>query len=231
MKWIAATSLAVAMLSGGMAKAADLGAPVIPYVATAEAFDWNGLYFGVNGGGAWGDSNWTASFFGTSISTGDFDTSGGLAGFTLGYDWQNGPAVLGGVADFDWADIAGDTPGSGVGSCFPNCATASDWLATVRARFGFAHGPFLAYATGGLAVGDVTSYHKTKSSGSSSSTETGWTAGAGIEYAFLPGWSTWLEYLYADLGSSTCKAGVCAAVPTTVDFKTSIVRAGINKRW
>ena len=57
------------------------------------------------------------------------------------------------------------------------------WLATVRARFGYAWGPSYLYATGGLALGDVKSSVTVTQvgnpahvafSGSSSETRTGW---------------------------------------------------------
>ena len=54
---------------------------------------------------------------------------------------------------------------------------------------------------------------------SSSSTKTGWVAGAGVEWAFAPNWSMKAEYLYADLGkhttyrSITTTAAGCQPVP------------------
>ncbi len=70
---------------------------------------------------------------------------------------------------------------------------------------------------------------KVTPSGGSSSTDTttGWTAGAGIEYAFLTGWSAKLEYLYADLGTATCEAANCG-LDTDIKPKINIVRAGLN---
>ena len=35
-----------------------------------------------------------------------------------------------------------------------------------------------------------------------------WTVGAGVEFAFAPQWSAKIEYLYVDLGSVTCGAGM-----------------------
>jgi len=58
----------------------------------------------------------------------------------------------------------------------------------------------------------------------------GWTVGAGLEYAFLGDWSAKLEYLYADLGDTTCEAAVCG-VDSTVNPKLNIVRAGLNYRF
>ena len=47
---------------------------------------------------------------------------------------------------------------------------------------------------------------------SASSSQLGWTAGAGLEYAFMGNWTAKLEYLYVDLGSFD--AGVAPAVNT-----------------
>jgi outer membrane immunogenic protein len=65
---------------------------------------------------------------------------------------------------------------------------------------------------------------------SSNKTNVGWTAGAGLEYAFLGNWSAKAEYLYADLGNGTCDASVCGV---EVDYKSKInvVRAGLNYRF
>jgi outer membrane immunogenic protein len=52
----------------------------------------------------------------------------------------------------------------------------------------------------------------------------------GLEYGFLGPWSAKIEYLYADLGNATCGAASCG-VDTSVSFKTSIVRLGVNYRF
>ena len=38
-------------------------------------------------------------------------------------------------------------------------------------------------------------------------TQTGWTAGAGVEWAFLPNWTAKVEYLYVDLGNLGLSSG------------------------
>ena len=189
------------------------------------AGDWSGPYVGVHGGGAWGQSRWTAD----TATTGDFDISGGVAGATFGYDVQVRNWVWGAVADIDWSDVEGgnSTP------CTPDCVTGSDWLATVRGRIGYAHGAFLPYVTGGLALGDVEAHFSDNGTGVDSETRAGWTAGAGVEYRLRQGWSVWVEYLFTDLGEATCRASVCAgpATSSSVDFVVSMVRAGINRRF
>ena len=69
------------------------------------------------------------------------------------------------------------------------------------------------------------------SAGSATSTKIGWTAGAGVEYAFMSNWSAKIEYLYTDLGTTTCSAPTCGGNDIQATFKTNIVRAGINYRF
>jgi outer membrane immunogenic protein len=60
----------------------------------------------------------------------------------------------------------------------------------------------------------------------------GWTAGAGLEWAFTGRWSAKLEYLYVDLGTFTNTfAGLPPAYPTLTassHFTDNIFRVGIN---
>src|SRR5258707_900743 len=60
------------------------------------AYNWTGAYIGLNGGGAWGNSSYSAPFASNSIKT-----SGGLIGGTLGYNWQIGRTVFGLEGDVD----------------------------------------------------------------------------------------------------------------------------------
>src|SRR5674476_696080 len=54
-------------------------------------FSWTGFYAGINGGYAWGQSGWSDPAVG--VDSGNFNTSGGLVGGQLGYNWQTGPVV------------------------------------------------------------------------------------------------------------------------------------------
>ena len=51
--------------------------------------------------------------------------------------------------------------------------------------------------------------------GSFSQTKVGWTAGGGLEYAFIDNWTAKLEYLYVDLGKATCDAACSGGNPFT----------------
>ena len=188
-------------------------------------YNWSGFYIGINGGGGWGDSDWSNAFG----STGSFDISGGVVGGTIGYNWQVNQFVFGIEGDIDWSSIKGSTAS---GFCAGlACETRNNWLGTVRGRIGYAFDRFMPYVTGGLAVGDVKS--TVVGFGSSTDTQTGWTAGGGLEMSIAGPWTAKVEYLYVDLGDTSCNAVSCGGfgAPTDVDFRANIVRAGVNYRF
>jgi outer membrane immunogenic protein len=194
--------------------AADLGPrPVYKGPAfVAPVFTWTGFYIGANAGYGWGTSRWDPLV--------SFDTTGWLVGGTLGYNVQMGSVVFGVEGDIAWSNMKGDF--------FGVLETKVPWFGTARGRIGYAFDRFLPYITGGLAVGKVEM--EVAGAGRDSETRYGWTVGAGVEWAFLANWSAKIEYLYADLGSASCDLAVCGGV-VDVDFKTNIVRGGINYRF
>jgi outer membrane immunogenic protein len=219
---IALTLLSVSI--AGSACAADL-----PIKVPTAPFSWTGLYVGVNGGGASDATNWTFTKNGASST---HDISGGLAGGTVGFNWQF-PAtqwVLGAEADFDWADISGDTHCPNPGYL---CQSKLSDFGTGRARFGYAlYNHILFYGTAGVAWGSdqiqTTSLPAGASVGSTG-VRVGWTAGAGVEYAFwgsLTGLSAKLEYLHYDLGSATTTVTTGSSVQS--QETGNIFRAGLN---
>jgi outer membrane immunogenic protein len=214
---------ALAVLSAvGAANAADLArrhqmAVKAPVYAPA-VYNWTGFYVGINGGGAWGTSNWSNPLGGSS-----FNANGALIGGTAGYNWQMGQAVFGVEGDVDWSSIKGTGPATCV---VAGCETKNNWLGTFRGRLCYAFDRVLPYVTGGLAVGDI----KANSAlGSASETRAGWTVGGGVEAAITGPLTAKIEYLYADLGSMNCATTVCGgAVATNVNYHANIVRAGLN---
>ena len=239
---------ALALAAGGQAFAADLPpgpppprAPATYVPVPVPIFSWTGVYIGVNGGYAFGDSSWTspggsAASCPFSCATGNFSTDGFLVGGTIGGNYQWGQFVLGVEADGDWANLTGTSSSAAGGCAFAGCTTQSDWLATVRGRAGYAWDRVLFYGTGGAAFGNLEAAAGVLPF--SSSTQTGWTAGAGVEFAFTPNLTGKVEYLYVNLGNQSCPAVSCAAiipgvggVPTTVSLTENIVRAGINYKF
>lgn len=205
-----------------------------PAPVVAAPYNWTGVYIGGTAGYAWGHSRHCDTL---AFCTNGFSVDGFVGGGTLGYNWQWNDWVLGLEADFSGADAKGDTQsvpgvfGCGAGA---TCHTKLDWFGTVRGRVGWAFDRFLPYVTGGYAYGRLYADLGIPPATSASGTKSGWTVGAGLEYA-LPWdhWSVKLEYLYVDLNDLFYDtAQVCGFLScTAVDNHFSIARAGINYRF
>jgi len=218
------------MFAAGALFAADLPYPrpvpqaPIAYLPPPPVYSWTGFYIGINGGGGFGNSNFLDPVLGNS---GSFNISGGLIGATVGANYQIGQFVLGIEGDGDWQNFDGTTAN---GSCAGvGCETKSNWLATVRGRAGYAWDRVLFYGTGGAAFANVQA-----GAGAlpfQSSTQTGWTAGLGAEYAFAPNLTAKVEYLYVGLPNAPCGLGSCGSTTTTVSLNESVIRGGVNFKF
>jgi outer membrane immunogenic protein len=218
---LAMAAFAVALPFASPSLAADMPGRYGEPAYVSPAIGWGGVYVGVNGGYGWGSSDWSG--FGIAGST---SPSGPLFGGTLGFNMQAGAWVFGVEGDLD-GNWMKSTTSSGAGFCAaPGCTVQTSWFATARARVGYAFGPALFYITGGGAFGDV----QMVAAGTASQSRAGWTIGTGLEYAILGPWSAKIEYLYADLGNSTCGPVFCG-VSTNVTFKPNIIRLGVNYRF
>mgnify|MGYP005835966871 CR=1 FL=1 len=156
---------------------------------------------------------------------------GFFGGGHIGLNRQNGNVVFGIEADINFGELdlgsasassfalqQGDEPDFSAGST--RASADVDWYGTVRARLGLAHGPLLAYVTGGLAFGEVKlngdvslasgfdfdddkfkDLRSPKASFSDSSREIGWTLGAGVDYMVKSNVIIGISYQYVDLGS------------------------------
>jgi outer membrane immunogenic protein len=193
--------------------------------------------------------------------------NGFIGGGQIGRNWQISNMWVAGIeADIQGlSDKGSSTVASSIGVVgFANTVVQGasvskevDFLGTVRGRLGVLATPtMLFYGTGGLAYGDVKASTAVaqvvtgaptallppawSGSGALSDTRFGWTAGAGVEWMFMPGWSAKAEYLHYDLGSasygvSPLVSNAAAASPFTINalqsktsFTGDIVRAGLN---
>jgi iron complex outermembrane recepter protein len=235
--------------------AAETSRPTITKATPASwapptAVNWTGVYVGVNGGFTYGGSDWTDSVTGGSSDY--FSTMGFVFGGTVGANYQAGPWVFGVEGDGDWADSNGYgtfTTTSTTGLCAGGCITNNSWLATARGRVGYAFDRFLVYGTGGAAFGNIQAHFSNDPV--TTSMETGWTAGGGLEYALGSGWSAKAEYLFVDLGNGSCTTDCAIQNPAAlgnpdpnasplgsptipniaVKFNESVVRAGLNYKF
>jgi hypothetical protein len=62
-------------------------------------------------------------------------------------------------------------------------------------------------------------------------TQTGWTAGGGVEYALDPHWSAKVEYDYLGFGSQSVPAALPSSAPGSVDLNIQRLIGGINYRF
>ncbi len=203
------------------APAADLSvAPIYkaPPLVAAPAYNWSGFYIGANGGGGWSSSNWSGA--------GSTNGSGALVGGTAGLNWQTGRAVFGLEGDIDWANIKGTNTSA---TCPAGCTIQNDWLSTVRGRAGYAFDRILPYVTGGLAVGDIKA--TTPGFAGTSTTNAGWTAGGGLEFALTNNWTAKAEYLHVDLGNMNCGFNCGVAANNNVSMREDVVRGGLNFKF
>jgi outer membrane immunogenic protein len=250
MNKIALAVAAASVMFAGAASAADMAArpyTKAPPPVIAPPCVWCGFYIGVNAGGTWDRNDATYTQF-PSLATAStrLDTSGFIGGGQVGYNWQWNNFVLGIEGDAAWRDRTASArllpfaPGNV--DDVVNVSNRQGWLATIRPRAGVAFNNALFYVTGGVAFGEVShSYQELRlSTGQNrlftdTDTRTGWTAGVGAEYKFVPNWSIGVEYLHVDLGSTTIAspASVSGGLPfpaSQVRFenKSDIVRAKIN---
>jgi outer membrane immunogenic protein len=96
----------------------------------------------------------------------------------------------------------------------------------------------MAYATGGWAFGNTTTRLNAVAPGaafafSRENDKSGWTAGAGVEFAFTHNLTWKTEYLYVDLGRDNVFSGAIVGVPFNIaeDTRFHVVRAGLNWKF
>jgi len=232
---------------GGSAFAADLPpspprAPAVYVPAVLPAYNWAGVYVGINGGWGWGNGKFTANAVGDfNGTTGSRSDNGGVVGGTLGVNWQAGGFVFGVEGDWDYSAINTGTTAS-ICTFSGNCQTGNNWLATARGRAGYAADRVLFFLTAGGAFANVqTNFNGT----TTTHTQAGWTAGAGIEWAFADNWTAKVEYLYVNLGNGSvnCATTTCQIasgpgggvlgppIPVSVTLTENLFRVGVNYKF
>jgi outer membrane immunogenic protein len=243
-------------------EATGANVPTVPPTPPASSsYNWTGWYVGGHGGYASGNANTrfaplpdAATFVNLAPQTLKPDPSGAFGGGQFGYNRQWGSFVLGVEADISFASIAGTktvtpiiqnngTPFPGAG--FVTAHQDTDWLGTVRPRFGVAVIPrLLVYGTGGLVYG-----HTNYSADSDfrpvgtehypaafDKTKAGWTVGAGAEAGINNHFTVKFDYLFYDLGTRTATVNPAIPLPPfqvkyTWQTRAQTIRGGVNFRF
>jgi outer membrane immunogenic protein len=240
---------AVFGLAASQASAADLPRKAPPAPPPPPPLTWTGCYIGANVGGAWGRFTLEGPF------GGEVDRSTNNASFVgggqIGCDYQfAGGWVIGFRNMFDGTTNSRDRTFEVTGPGIDVVGTSEfrmRWFDALTGRIGYSWQPnSLLYFQGGAVwsrleadlaltttVGPVT----TVTSGSASTTKTGWTIGGGWEYRFAPQWSVFIEGNYYDFG--TRDRTIFSPVGTACDFGCTFSRKataataliGVNYRF
>jgi outer membrane immunogenic protein len=196
----------------------------------SDAHDWSGPYMGANIGYAWGQTanTWrspAAGYFDWEPD-GPISYDSVIGGAQAGYLKQFGRLVVGAEIDIGATSLEGnDAQQAGLIN-----AIEINYIGTIRGRLGYAFERSFIYATGGFAYADYTK--KDESVGwSKDDNLTGWTVGAGYEYALANHWSARVEYQYIDFGavnSLLTDGNGLYYFHQATDIEVHSVRAGLN---
>jgi outer membrane immunogenic protein len=219
----------------------------IGYPPVAPAYNWTGFYIGGNGGLGWSWDTFSDPL-GNSLSLPNSAQILGGGQVGLNYEFYNG-FVIGAEADFDWLANTTNTSTSvalanPAGTPTGSNATVSvndRWLTTVTGRAGYAWDRVLAYTkAGGAWVGTgspTLTVNGAPVTLSTSSSNWGWTAGIGLEWAFWGNWSSRIEFEYVGLASQnfTIPAAV-GGLPAGDRFTSNnrylqVVNVGVNYKF
>ena len=222
-----ALAIALTACAGTAALAADLPQPApVPKAPAAyvppPAYNWSGFYIGGNLGAGWSNVSITdtAGDTFTHSSNAQF-VGGGQVGANYQF-W--GGAVIGVEADFDWLPNTNNNITATIDGLPASVAINNRWLTTVTGRLGYAWDRVLVYGKGGGAwVGASNSsvtVGATTFTPSTSNSNTGWTAGFGVEWAFAGTWSVRAEYDFVGLNSRTF------VVPAIGNFGADTISTG-----
>jgi outer membrane immunogenic protein len=215
------------------AQAADLPpAPRPSYVAPVAyappVYNWTGFYVGGNIGGGFANSSWSDPFGGPNNT---FSKDGFIGGGQIGANYQFNWLVVGIEGDFDWTGLKA----TGSDSLGNSINTKTEWTSTVTGRVGAAFDRLLVYGKGGVAFAEDQSSLADIAGGTASDSfmRTGWTAGAGLEYAFAQNWTAKVEYDYLGFGSETVSLPTVAfpGYSSNASLNVQEVKAGINFKF
>jgi outer membrane immunogenic protein len=223
---------AASAIFSGAAMAADISRPVYkapPAGALPVTYDWTGFYVGGHVGYGWAHNDWRDAF-GLGLTN---SSNGFLGGGQAGFNYQIGQFVLGAEGDFSWSGInGGSTAGLAVPPPGASFNTDLNWISTLTGRAGIAFDRWLVYGKGGVAWANSkfsTNNYTFPAAVDVTDTRIGWTAGAGVEYAFAPAWSAKLEYNYLDFGDTN--VSFAPGISTNIDQQIHAVKLGINYKF
>jgi high affinity Mn2+ porin len=233
--WIGNAVSAFALIcAAAVAEAADSPSLVptkAPMVAPS-AFDWSGVYFGGHFSYSLGHS--TNTLFDSDPTLSGKSLSSFYGGLQLGYNYVvRSRLMLGIEGDISFPYFLDNGLISSRTTALGTTVTEQvDYVATLRARFGYAFDRWLPYVTGGFAWSQarfVESPGVIRDEDKILRTRPGWVTGLGTEVALAPDWTARLEYLYYSFD------GIDGTFPSGVRygsvFDTHTLRLGLSHQF
>ena len=248
-------SLGVAGIAFAFAQpaiAADFPLEPTAKATFVQRFTWTGSYLGAHVGGASLSKNATDPVQlvqdglggpGTTVgtTTASVNSNDVVYGGQIGCDYQFAPNWVVGV---EGAVTAGALKGSTAVPLPANpgdtalVIVRTDFIPAVTARLGYAVDHWLFYGKGGIAWTNdkysvIGAFVGTPFDAEGLGMRTGWTAGAGVEWAFADDWAARLEYNYYEFGRAKVlmsDANNGFASIATYRQSAQMVKLGLNFR-
>ena len=213
-----------------------------PVISFAQDFDWSGFYLGGSAGSAKNDSDWKGegnyNADGSGSDLGDFSRnisdSSSVYGLFAGYNYQIDNIVYGFEVDYSVLSGSKDVQLDG-GEGYVHLDSESNQLGSVRFRLGYAKDKVLLFGTAGVAFNDsdqkwndVGEFYSEANKGSISK-DTGWVAGAGVDYALTDNIILRGEGLYYDFNSDSDRNP--AGSRFTVEQDVKVFRLGFAYKF
>lgn len=231
----------------GGAQAADLANVKPAFPAAVVAYTWSGAYVGAFGGAAFGRTRATdinGEDFGAPGSSISTSSSGGVAGITIGYNYQSGNWVFGPEIEIGFASNKKSYSFNNDNS---RILTDYGFYGTAVGRLGYAFDRTLIYGKAGATLARIKSAageydgvgqedqngewgFDGNEAGWGEKTRIGWTIGAGIEHALTDHWSVKGEYGYADFGKKTYD-GTQQESPFRFRDQLHTIKVGLNYKF
>jgi high affinity Mn2+ porin len=223
--------IGIALANSPFAVAADLSAKLaVKAPVRSTIYDWTGFYVGGHFG--YGDASFGPGTNPIPLQGVFFPPSptGLIGGFQAGYNRQLSNHLVFGVE----ADSSFPSPIDVPRLAPAPFNTSIDYVGTLRGRVGYAFGTWMPYLTGGFAWGHTHVLVNDAAGGLVATVkgyESGWTAGAGVEFAVSGNWSAKAEYDYIDLSSRTYDLSGFGLPGVNVEPRIQLAKLGLNYRF
>ena len=224
-KFLIAAAMATFLIAGS-AFAADLPGPVYkgppPAPVALPTFSWTGFYIGAGAGFNVLSTNDVIPAYPSNFT---MSSTGFAIGGKVGYNYQMPSNIVVGLEAAGIATFNNSSHLTGLGGEL--YTVKQNFQGDVVARLGYAFDRFMPYIKGGVAFANLNDLHYSTGFGSKSATFTGWTVGAGLDYALTDNWIIGLDYAY----SAYPRKRFVYAGPNTLRPNTNTVLATVSYKF